>query len=151
MNKYDEVDAIDVVIHNTVHKSSKKPSQIAEYLARGYQGVINMANPQSISAFSLREIIAIQQFTGSTQIHSAIGLVLGVDTPTALPQPLSESVFRHTRAYAGVVTEIHQSLEDRILTLPEKMNCIAAIDEQIDLARALKRDILACDSHLIAA
>jgi ribosomal protein S3AE len=141
------MDQIDVAIHQTVHESDISAKEIAQQLGMSHQVLINKANPTSeFHKLSLREALAIMKITGSTSIHEAVGLELGLHSmrpDIAEPKSLMDAMLTVVSECGDVSRAVKDAMEDGRLTAREKAEMQREINEAIDSLMAMRLAIKA--------
>jgi ribosomal protein S3AE len=141
------MDQIDVAIHQTVHESDISAKEIAQQLGMSHQVLINKANPTSeFHKLSLREALAIMKITGSTSIHEAVGLELGLHSmrqDIAEQKSLMDAMLTVVSECGDVSRAVKDAMEDGRLTAREKAEMQREINEAIDSLMAMRLAIKA--------
>ncbi len=137
------MDQIDIAVHETVHKSEIKCKEIAATLGMSNQVLINKANSQNeFNKLTLREAVAIQKITGSTAIHEAVGLELGINS-VVLKEPekpvsLVEALLTVVSECGDVSRATREAMDDGRLTEREKAEMQREVTEAIDSLMAMR-------------
>ncbi len=130
------MDMIDIAIHRTVHESGIPAKEIAQQMGMSYQVLINKANPTSeFHKMSLREALALQKITGTTAIHEAVGIELGlriVPEEAQKPKSLVEAMLTVVSECGDVSRAFKDAMADGRLTEREKADMQKEINEAID-------------------
>nr|WP_082708356.1 phage regulatory CII family protein [Marinobacterium profundum] len=141
------MDHIDTAIYATVHDSSIPAKEIASRVGMSHQVLLNKANAQNEThKLTLRESLAIQIATGTTRIHAAMGVELGVQSQPVDDESecggLMKAVLSAAHQHGDVMRTIDDAMADNHLTARESAQCCKEIDEAVQALLALSRAVV---------
>jgi hypothetical protein len=139
------MDQLDHAIHNTAHKSSKTPEEIARAISVGHQILLNKVSPTNDrNKLTLREAVAMIICTGNTEMVSVIADIAGGEfVPRggdATPSVMS-GVLTVVSEQGDVTRAIECALADGRISSREGNRIIQEIDQAMSALRLLRKAV----------